>query len=209
MDHKFKTILQYSRKRTPDIKIETQSVWVFVDNFDGSSRTKAIKKLIHLQPVQLAWLPENDNGEIPLYIFGSDNNCDLDMSTCVGQVDKYLSKNIIDFIHSDLYEGINSKFIEPAGGACGVPILGCIIHIDIFIDNMKSEMLGNTSPICPYCNSELTKMPLRKSVCKVCKKEIYSKKIYNGKNILMTDENNNRLLEYRSKIDGLYYHSIK
>jgi hypothetical protein len=38
---------------------------------------------------------------------------------------------------------------------------------------------------------------------------MYSKKMFDGRYILMTDENDNRLMGYRGLTSGLYYNSIK
>lgn len=207
--YEFKTLLSCEAESIPDINIETKTVGVTFDNFDGSSRQSAIKMLVPGQHIQLAWYPENPYGENSIYVFGTGSHFSLEMDTCVGQINKELAKPMMDFVKSEICKGVSSNFVKSLGGRKDAPTLGCLINIDIFIDNENVEKLGNTEPICPYCNFELAKMPLRKTVCKSCKKEMYAKKLFNNKQILMTEESNNKLMEYRELINGLRYHSIK
>lgn len=61
--------------------------------------------------------------------------------------------------------------------------------------------IGNTEPICPYCNKALPSFPSRKTICKECKNPIFVvKRPFDSKTVLTTEKGKNILNTDRDNI---------
>jgi len=54
---------------------------------------------------------------------------------------------------------------------------------------LEHKLVGNTEPICPYCNIKLEKMPARKTKCKNCDNYYYARtRPSDRKKVVLTEE---------------------
>jgi len=101
---------------------------------------------------------------------------------------------MFDKIRSSLKDVLDKKSIDNDGPT----------RID---DNSETEIpsIGYDTPICPYCNSKLEKMPARKKKCPICGEFIFVRtRPSDRKKILVTTEQAEQVEEQWSIVNGTH-----
>jgi DNA-directed RNA polymerase subunit RPC12/RpoP len=75
----------------------------------------------------------------------------------------------------------------------------------LFSPDEDNAKIGNTEPICPYCEEQLSKMPSRKSKCPKCNNYFFVRtRPSDNKKVLVTKTQEAQLEEQWAKINGTY-----
>jgi len=141
--------------------------------------------------------PENPVDPNAIKVIGSVTN---DQGQLVEKQLGYISKDIAKVLK-------NYKMIDARPFSVLLPVGDGYFGLSITILLNRKELfkpIGNSEPICPYCNFNLEKMPGRKNACPNCNKPILVRtSLYDNAKVLVTEKQAEEIEEQYSKYNTI------